>query len=279
MSTPRGRQAETAARGEPRVVTLTTDFGERDGFVGIVKGVILRFAPTAQIVDLTHQIEPQGVTAAALVLESAVRFFPRGTIHLAIVDPGVGGERRAIAIDGGDFILVGPDNGVLALAALRAKRAAAFTLDRRDLHLDDVGTTFHGRDVFAPVVGRLAEGLAPSRCGSPVGDWRPLEISTPRRSGRTIEAHVLHVDRFGNLTLDLLREDLSGFRPAEVSVTIRNVRIHGISTHYAAVPPGRPLLVWNSWERLEIAVREGSAARRLRARVGDRVRVGRDPRR
>lgn len=273
------RRRPAVAPAAPRIVTLLSDFGTSDGYVGIVKGVILGFAPDVRFVDLSHEIAPQNVAAGALVLESAVRFFPRGTIHLAIVDPGVGGERRAVGIDGGDFVLVGPDNGLLSLAAARAPRAHAYELDRRELHRGEVGNTFHGRDVFAPIVGRLAGGTALADCGRSLAELMLLPGAGARRRGAAIDAPVIYVDRFGNLMLDLRREDLSDFLPAEVSVTIRGVRIRGISSHYAAVAPRRPLLVWNSWDRLEIAVRDGSAARRLRARVGDRVRVRGDARR
>jgi S-adenosyl-L-methionine hydrolase (adenosine-forming) len=267
-----------APAGAP-VVTLLTDFGERDGYVGILKGVVLKFAPTARLVDLSHEIPPQEIPSAALVLESAVRFFPPKTVHLAIVDPGVGSDRRPIAIETEDFFLVGPDNGVLAPAAAVSPVKGMCELDRRELHLPEVGRTFHGRDVFAPIAARLATGMPLASVGRAIERIEPLDIPTAKaRENGEIEAQVLHVDRFGNVVLNLDARDLGDYRAEDVSVTIGAVRIQGISSHYAAVNEGRPLLLWNSWGRLEIAVRNGSASRQLRVRNGDRAQVRREGR-
>ena len=157
-----------ASEPSPPVVTLLTDFGERDGFVGILRGVMLGICPTAQVVDLTHDIAPQDVIAAALVLASAVGYFPKRAIHLAVVDPGVGTERRALLIETDDFVLVGPDNGILSLAAARSSVRRVVHLDRQQYFLPELSRTFHARDVFAPVAAHCAAGVPPSELGATV---------------------------------------------------------------------------------------------------------------
>jgi S-adenosylmethionine hydrolase len=225
-------------------------------------------------VDLSHEVAPQDVTCAALVLESAVPYFPAKTVHLAIVDPGVGGDRRAIAIETEDFFLVGPDNGVLAPAAARSRVIGVAVLDRRELFLPEIGGTFHGRDVFAPIAARLATGASLDSVGSRVESFEPLAFPAVKsRENGALEAQVLHVDRFGNVVLNVCAADLGDFRAEDVLVTLGNQRIEGVSTHYAAVREGRPVLVWNSWGRLEVAIRNGHAARHLRVRNGDRAEV------
>ena len=207
------------------------------------------------------------------MLASAVPYFPRGTVHLAVVDPGVGGERRPIAIATDDFVLVGPDNGLLSLAAARGTGPRAFHLDRQEIFRPDRSSTFHARDVFAPVAAELLRGRAVDELGSPIEDAVRLDVPRPRRVEGVLEAQIVHVDRFGNLISNVEAADLADFRAPDVFVSLNGVRIQGVSTHYASVREGTPLAVWNSWGRLEIAVRNDSAARHLRARVGDRLKI------
>ncbi|MGH7856183.1 MAG: SAM hydrolase/SAM-dependent halogenase family protein [Candidatus Binatia bacterium] len=278
--TPSERSPRRKSPAQPPTITLLTDFGGRDGFVGIVKGVLLRNCPEARLVDLSHDIAPQDVVGGALVLVSAVRHFPRHTVHLAVIDPGVGGPRRPIVVETPDFVLVGPDNGLLSLAAAGAPQWTFYHLDRREYFLEHPSNTFHARDVFAPVAARIAAGVEPARLGTRVDAIEELSLPAPRRVDRAIEGQVIYVDRFGNLVTNLQLEDLAAFRGEEVSVSIRGVQIAGISTHYSAVREGRPVVVWNSWGRLEVAICNGSAARHLRARAGDRIEVTtREPRR
>ena len=268
------RVAPTVAARAP-IVTMLSDFGERDGFVGVMRGVMLGISPSARFVDLTHEIPPQDIVAGALVLAAAVPHFPKGTIHLAVVDPGVGSERRPLLIETEDFVLVGPDNGLLSLAAARSPVRRVVVLDRETYHLAERSRTFHGRDIFAPAAAHCANGVAPSEAGSAVETFERLSIPRPRRLEDGLEAHVIHVDRFGNLVCNVERADLADFRDSRVSISIGAVTIAEISPHYAAVRDGKPLALWNSWDRLEIAVRNGSAARQIRARVGDRVQLKR----
>jgi S-adenosyl-L-methionine hydrolase (adenosine-forming) len=256
-----------------RIVTLLSDFGERDGFVGIVKGVLLGICPSVRIVDLSHGVVPQDVMGGALVLASAVRHFPLGTIHLAVVDPGVGTARRPILIETEAFVLVGPDNGLLSLAAERSAVRAVIHLDRREYFSSPMSDTFHARDVFAPVAAHCACGVPSAELGSRVDDFQRLPLPEPRRLDDAIEGQVIHVDRFGNLICNIVRDDVGGFLDRGVSISISGVQIPEISAHYSTVREGKPVAVWNSWGRLEVAIRNGSAARHLRARNGDRIQV------
>jgi S-adenosylmethionine hydrolase len=275
MSSTRKVRAATATRGAgpPRIVTLLSDFGERDGYVGVVKGVLLGICPTATVVDLSHEVAPQDVVGGALVLESAVAYFPRATIHVAVVDPGVGTERRPILIETADFVLVGPDNGLLSLAAARSPLRSVVHLDRPQFHLTAPGRTFHGRDVFAPAAAHYARGVPREEMGSEIADVERLPSLEPRRREDEIEGQVIHVDRFGNLVSNVRPQDLAAFRDGAVSISIGGMQLLEISPHYSAVREGKALALWNSWGRLEVAVRNGSAARHLRARSGDRVQV------
>ncbi|MBI2964095.1 MAG: SAM-dependent chlorinase/fluorinase [Deltaproteobacteria bacterium] len=275
MSAKRKRPASASSvgGGTRPVVTLLTDFGERDGFVGIVKGVLFGICPEAHVVDLTHEVVPQDVTGGALVLASAVGYFPRRTIHLAVVDPGVGTSRRPILIDTEDFVLVGPDNGLLSLASDRSAVRRVVHLDRAQYFLASPTRTFHARDVFAPVAAHCARGTDPGEMGSPMDGFQRLSLPRPRRVDDGLEGQVIHVDRFGNLICNIGPADLGDFRASGLSISICGVQISEISPHYSSVREGKPLAVWNSWGQLEVAVRNGSAARQLRARSGDRVQV------
>jgi len=255
------------------IVTLLTDFGDRDGFVGIMKGVVLGICPDARLVDLSHEVAPQDVTGAALVLRNAVGHFRPGTIHLGVVDPGVGTARRPILIETERFVLIGPDNGLLSLAAEQSPVRKVVHLDRPQWFLPSPSSTFHGRDVFAPVAGHCASGIEVTDLGSPLESFETLSVPVARRLDDAIEAQVIHVDRFGNLTCNLRYDEFAGLLAPGVSISVGGVQISAVSPHYSAVREGKPVAVWNSWGHLEIAIRNGSAARHLRSRVGDRVQL------
>ncbi len=255
------------------VVTLLSDFGNRDGFVGILKGVLLGICPSARTIDLSHEIAPQDVMEGALVLSAAVDHFPVGTVHLAIVDPGVGTDRRALLIETEAFTLVGPDNGLLSLAAARSPLRKIVHLDEPRWFAPSPSATFHGRDVFAPVAAHRANGVPPEQLGSIVEDYARVTIPAVRRVDDGIEGQILYVDRFGNLVCNIARSDLTASSGTQMTVRLGDVTIAQISATYGAVREGKPVAVWNSWDRLEIAVRNGSAVRQLRARSGDRVQL------
>jgi len=255
------------------LVALTTDFGLVDPWVGIMKGVIATRAPEARVVDVTHGIPPQNVLAGALVLRYALPYFPPGTIHVAVIDPGVGSERRPICVETRREVLVGPDNGLLSLAAAVAPPARAYHLKEGRFFPSPRSATFHGRDVFAPVAAALATGTRPSELGPEIRDMGVLRVPEPRRDAGAIRGEVIYVDHFGNLITNVPQSLLANFPAEPTSISIRGTRVAGISPSYAAVSPGQPVAVVNSWNHLEIAVRDGSAAAALGARVGDEVTV------
>ncbi|MCX8071815.1 MAG: SAM-dependent chlorinase/fluorinase [Candidatus Binatia bacterium] len=253
------------------IVTLLTDFGSADPYVGIMKGVILARARDAAIVDLTHEIPPQQVLLGALALRSAVRFFPAGTIHVAVVDPGVGSERRALAIASGGQVFLGPDNGLLTLAAARNQREQVRVLANRSLFLHPVSNTFHGRDIFAAVAGHLLAGVDFSELGPEVQDPIELDLPRPAPAGSALVGRVLYVDRFGNLITNFDAASLAHFAPERLWFRIRNSWIHGLVPTYASLPAGGLGALFGSWELVEIAQRNGNAQRLLQAGVGDEV--------
>lgn len=267
---------ETANRSSipAPLITLTTDFGSRDPFVGIMKGVILGLAPATRIVDLTHHVPPQSVEAGAHALASAVPWFPRGTIHLAVVDPGVGTHRRALLIETADAYFIGPDNGLLSLAAPPRAIRRIIDVSRSRHRLRPVSHTFHGRDIFAPVAATLAAGVNAETLGRVVESMTRLRTPQVRRRGARLIGEVLWVDGFGNLTTNVTRLDLapSDFRGRHISITIDG---HGVPFRlsYASVSKSRPVALMNSLDLLEIAVNHGSAAEQFAARPGSRVYI------
>lgn len=254
------------------VVTLTTDFGVTDPFVGIMKGVIATRAPDATVIDVSHGVPPQDVLAGALVLRHAVPYFPPETIHVAVVDPGVGSSRRTICVaTTAGTMLVGPDNGVLSLAAPPDVVARVVHLTEERFFLSPRSATFHGRDVFAPVAAALANGTDPSTLGPAINDMARLEVPPVARSAGSLRGQVIYVDHFGNLTTNVAESDLTG----AVTIGVAGIRLRGVSESYAAVARGEPVAVVNSWGLLEIAVRDGSARETVGAKVGDPVTIER----
>ena len=255
-----------------RIITLTTDFGYRDPFVGIMKGVVSSINPAATIIDLTHGVTPQDVTGGALALAAAADFFPAGTIHVAVVDPGVGGNRRPILLETDRACYVGPDNGLMSLAADRQRLIRTLHLSNPEYHLRPTSTTFHGRDIFAPVAAHVSAGVPLEKLGRAVEVFEALTIPVPEIQGEhRIVGEVIYIDGFGNLTTNIRREDLEPFDPESVSVRIGDRVIRGLSGNYASAGPGNDLALINSWGLLEIFRCGGNAQAGLGARVGASV--------
>ena len=259
-----------------RIITLTTDFGTRDGFVGMMKGVILGINPQATIVDITHEIAPQDVEQGAFLFAASAKYFPANTIHVVVVDPGVGGTRRPIAIQAGEAIFVAPDNGVVSLAIpnLQSPTNAirAIHLNRPEYWLPQVSHTFHGRDVFAPVAAHLSLGVPLEALGDQIDDWIRLAPAAPvRRSDGALVAHVRHIDSFGNIVIDVVEKHIAGWDRSHAVVTIAGRTLRGIRQTYAQVAPGELIALIGSSGNLEAAAREASAAQILGVRIGDQV--------
>lgn len=252
------------------VITLSTDFGLSDSFVGTMKGVILSRAPRATIVDLTHGIAPGDVRAGAFALLTGYRYFPKRTVHVAVVDPGVGSERRAIAVQTRDFCFVGPDNGVLSWALAHETVQSVRLIGNERLWLQPVSRTFHGRDMFAPVAAYLARGGTFERLGPSVTDFVQLPWPRIQEADGKLVGEVLVVDRFGNAITNL-PEPSAPAKLAGNAVLAGRRRLCRVAACYDAVPPGRAVAVFGSSGFLEIAINGGSAAAQLRLRAGTRV--------
>ena len=256
------------------IITLTTDFGIADGYVAAMKGVILAINSEAEIVDITHAVEPQNIRQGGLLLASAAPYFPRGTVHVVVVDPGVGSERRALAISAGGSLFVAPDNGVLTRAVEGNSSVRAVNLDRSEYWRASVANTFHGRDVFAPVGAHLSLGVPLEAVGSPVEDWIRLRAKfLEKDADGSLLAEISHIDRFGNVVIELGGQELASLSPDRVKVEIAGKKLQGIKRTYTDVGVGELLLLVNSSGLLEVAERQGSAARTLRVKVGEQVHV------
>ena len=252
------------------VVTLTTDFGLRDPYVAEMKGVMLGLAPDVRLIDVTHDIDAHDVVGAALALEAVVPFFPPGTIHLAVVDPGVGTARRGLVVAAGNSTFVAPDNGLLTPVFARGVWRA-FALMTAELRLPRVSRTFHGRDVFAPAAAHLARGVSPEQFGPAVTDPVRLPWPTAQAADGAVAGAVVHVDRFGNLITSIPADAVERVGPA-ASVHIAGKRLPLVDT-YADLPRGAAGALIGPNHRLEVAVREGSAAAMLKAGRGTPVSV------
>jgi S-adenosylmethionine hydrolase len=254
------------------IITLTTDFGYTDPFVGIMKGVILCVTPNLHIVDLNHGIPPQDIRAAALTLAASVRYFPPGTIHVAVVDPGVGSERRPIVIHSAGHYFVGPDNGVFSFA-VKDKLSRIVHLSNESYHLRPKSQTFHGRDVFAPVAAHLARGVPLAEFGSPAKDRLCLPWPEVERAKEIIVGEVLYIDRFGNLFTNVQECDLTGVAIEKIRIHFKEFEIQGLSQNYVGRDKETYVALINSWGLIEIASYSDNAASRSKAKIGDKVRV------
>jgi hypothetical protein len=257
------------------IITLTTDFGLRDPFVGIVKGVILGICRDALLVDLTHSVAPQNVPEGLLALESAWRFFPPGTIHMGVVDPGVGSTRRALALQAHGHYFVGPDNGLFTFA-LDSDGWSAVAIEAPLYRLPVVSQTFHGRDLFAPAAAHLATGVPLERLGPPVFD--PVRLPVPRSKfeGDELVGEVIGADHFGNLITSVTEDHIASLASGgSAIVTLGSRALGSLAGSYEEGELGAPRAILGSSGRVEIFVRDGSAAALLGERRGTTVRLRR----
>jgi S-adenosyl-L-methionine hydrolase (adenosine-forming) len=259
------------------IVTLLTDFGTADYFAGALKGAVLASNPGARVVDLTHEVPPYDVEAGAFTLRAAFETFPAGTVHVAVVDPGVGSARRAIVVEGRGHTFVGPDNGLFGHVYERIRPFRVFQLTNRDFFRREVSPTFHGRDIFAPVAGALSRGVRAEEMGPEVLDFVRLpSAAVERAADGTLVGAVIHVDRFGNLVTNITPEELSGESVARGAwLRIRGREVRRFRRFFAeeVEGAGEPFAVWGSAGLLEVAVFRDSAARVLGAGRGERVEV------
>lgn len=259
------------------IVTLLTDFGLLDHYVGTMKGVILGEAPGASIVDLGHDVSPGDITAGAFSLLAAYPYLPAGTAHVVVIDPGVGSDRRVIAVEAAGQRFVGPDNGVFSYLLDREPAARVFHVTDDGFFRTPVSTTFHGRDIFAPLGAALARGVEPERLGPPIRDARRLASLSPQveAAGRVL-GRVLHVDRFGNCITNLAVEHL-GSGVLRIRGENGAVEVAGVRRQYAGAAAHTPFLIEGSTGFIEISLNGGSAAALLGIESGAVVEVDEGP--
>lgn len=257
------------------VITMTTDFGTGDHEAGVLNGVIWHIAPEVKIVALSHDIAPHDIMEAAILLWRSSPYFADGTVHMVVVDPGVGTSRRGIAARLGRQFFVGPDNGLVTLLLERAEEsmeeAQFFHLDQSQFWLPEVSNVFHGRDVFAPVAAYLASGVPLSSLGTPISDPIKLDVSKPNRTQKGWQGQVIHIDHFGNLSTNLHASHLKHAK--EVIFYIKGEKIAGLVSTFGERPSGTLIALLDSSDSLAISVVNGSAAQYLHASVGDKIEV------
>lgn len=277
----------TPPPGRPALLTLLTDFGEADPYVGVMKGVALGINRSLSFVDLTHQVRPQDILEGAFLLGTAWRYFPQGTIHLAVVDPGVGTSRKALAVEGAGHTFLAPDNGLLSFVlppepppgipsfqpyqSSLPKGFRAYALTNPRYWLPRVSSTFHGRDVFAPVAAHLSLGVPFEELGEPVQAMVRLTIPTPYKEGDRLTGCVLHIDRFGNIVTNVPGDMLAGLGQ-NVNVEIGGRRVQGLAQTYGSGKGLAALIGSNGY--LEVSLANGDAAGEVGAKVGDTVIIG-----
>jgi S-adenosylmethionine hydrolase len=259
------------------LITLLTDFGDRDSFVASMKGVILTINPQASFVDLSHHVSPHSIEEAAYLLNSSYRYFPEGTVHVAVVDPGVGSARRPILVKTASYYFLGPDNGVFSYILKDEEKVEVREIENPQYRLKSVGHTFDGRDLFAPSAAWLTKGALPSSFGKIIHDPITLSIVEPIREGNRLVGRIEHVDRFGNLISNLTLQHLDELRPVtqhrQLSVRIGEQIIEGLVSNYSEGMAEQPSALINSDGRLEIFVKEVSAADLLKVGKGARIEV------
>ena len=271
----------------PRIITLTTDFGTSDAYVGVMKGVILGINPNVQVVDITHAVPPQDIHEAAFLIHSACHYFPKGTIHTIVVDPGVGSERRAMVCQTCRAFFVCPDNGILTYLLQEIENggeqpANVVAIQNPAYYLPEVSQTFHGRDIFAPVAAHLSLGVPLADIGPPVQNLIRLPVPTLEVSDDSLTGEIIKIDGFGNAITNISESALSHLERVSTGETsiyeirVGSVRLDRRNRAYAESEVGEPLAIIGSFGMLEIAVNGGSAEKDLGLKRGDTVVIQRD---
>ena len=263
--------------GPQRIITLTTDFGVTDHFVGSMKGVILNINPAAQIVDICNSVNSYDLLDGALTIAQAYHYYPPNTIHLIVVDPGVGTARRPILINTGKYLFVAPDNGIMSLIYEREESCIVRHITAEHYFLQPVSNTFHGRDVFAPVAGYLSKGTEPQKLGDEITDFVRFAAPKPKPAGdKLLKGVVIKVDKFGNLITNFTAHDVPQLlkeSPGPFKIQVGKTEIAKMKTAYAQGAPGEVFAIMGSMGYLEIATNRGSAARTIGADKGNEVSV------
>ncbi|MDL1872765.1 SAM-dependent chlorinase/fluorinase [Deltaproteobacteria bacterium PRO3] len=256
------------------VIALLSDFGLQDHYVGAMKGVLARLAPNAKVIDISHQVPPFDRVLGGLLLYQSYRYFPRKTVFVAVVDPGVGSARKPILAESEDYFFVGPDNGVLAMALAEQKIRRIVHLNNPKYFLQPLSATFHGRDLFAPVAAHLSQGLSVEFFGTELTDYERLPDFVPAFSADRIEGRILAFDRFGNAITNLAKGFVQRHHHgSEWNARVGGLELKGLKSCFSEAAPGEALLYFGSGNLLEIAVNQGSAEEKLGLKRGDSVLI------
>lgn len=258
-------------------IALITDFGQSDPFVGIIKGVIRRICADADIIDICHEISPGNIMSAGLILSMAFPYMPDNTIFIAVVDPGVGTDRKAIAVEINGKKIICPDNGILSWLLTEHKSWTAVELDKPEYFLNNITSTFHGRDIFSPVAAHLANGKSLADLGSTIDNVKILPVPQITAGDRSIQGEVIYIDRFGNLLTNISRAHIDQLVPDDakdkVRIHIGSVEVSGIRHAYSDVDHGQIVALFGSTDFLELAVNGGNASISLGIPVGSKVLI------
>jgi S-adenosylmethionine hydrolase len=256
------------------IISLLTDFGEKDHYVASMKGVILNINPQCILVDITHEVRPHDIQEGAFILANTYSYFPKGTIHLSVVDPEVGGMRKPVLLVTQNYFFVGPDNGLFTFIAQREKVKQVVVLTKKKYFLPKVNMTFHGRDIFAPVAAYLSLGISPKAFGEKLEHWVKLDLKEPEVRGKRLSGEILHIDHFGNLISNIDQERFTNFIKREPFVIqIGEKAISEIKRGYWEGKRREIIALFGSGGFLEISIKEGSAQKKLKLKKGDRVFV------
>ena len=252
------------------IITLTTDFNETDGFAGVMKGVILSINPEAKIIDISHQVPSQNIEAAAFLFYNSYDFFPEGTTHVIVVDPGVGSQRRIIAAQSKKYIFIAPDNKVLNYIFNSDETLTVVNVLNKKYFLPKISNTFHGRDIFAPVAAHLSMGLTIKELGPAINDYNNSKIPTPIISSKKIIGNVIYIDKFGNLITNIHQSLISN---KNISIKFKKIVINNLSNSYTDVKINEPLAIIGSSGYLEVSIRNGDACKNFNISIKDPIEV------
>ncbi len=263
------------------VITILTDFGTKDSYVGIMKGVIADICPEAKVIDLTHAVNPGNIKQAAFMLVNSVDYFPAGTVFLVVVDPGVGSSRKPIAAKIGDKYFVAPDNGVLSYV-FENEKFEAVIIDNTEYHLKNVSTTFHGRDIFSPTAAYLAAKINKSRkikltdFGKPISEDNLVQLGSPLcetdKSG-ALFGEIMHIDIFGNLITSIKSSDINDFDKNKIKFELGKVKLQGLKNTFSDVKSGKPVAYIGSSDYLEFGIRDGNLAQKHNLTISEKIKI------
>jgi S-adenosylmethionine hydrolase len=255
-------------------ISLLTDFGLDDNFVGVMKAVISKLNPRAKVLDICHAVLPQDILGAAFLLAGSFSYFPRGTVHLVVVDPGVGSKRKPVIVKTRDYFFVAPDNGVLSLALEKENPLKIIEISNSKYFLKPVSSTFHGRDIFAPVAAHLSGGKGMNNFGKELNSYRKLDFPKVKVSAIALTGQVIYIDRFGNLVSNIEKKVFFNFvKKDKFKISVGNRTIDRLSGSYSQARPLKPLALFDSFNFLEIAVNSNSAEKILNAKKGTVIKA------